>query len=273
METTEFLYKKGLELAVYYGPRIIGALLILFIGFKFVKLFTNRLNKILIKQSLDESIPPFLKSLINITLKITVILMAVTLLGVSMASIIALLGAAGFAIGLALSGTLQNFAGGIIILVIKPFKVKDVIEAQGHIGTVKEIQVFNTYLITLDNRTVIIPNGPLANGVIINYTKEGFRRIVTTYGIGYGDNTTKAKEILLQLLDKQPLIINHPDKPFVAVSELADSSVNFTVRAWVKASDYFTVLFDLNEQVYNTFNKEGLNIPFPQMDIHLHKED
>ena len=193
------------------------------------------------------------------------------MVGIQMTSFIAILGAAGLAVGMALSGTLQNFAGGVMILIFKPFKNGDFIEAQGHTGTVSEIQIFNTILKTLDNKTIIIPNGGLANGSMTNYSTEEKRRVDWTFGVGYGDKTDDAKGLLLELMSEDSRILSDPAAPFVAVSELGDSSVNFAVRAWVKAEDYWGVFFDMNEKVYNTFDKKGLSIPYPQMDVHVHK--
>ena len=193
------------------------------------------------------------------------------MLGIEMTSFVAILGAAGLAVGMALSGTLQNFAAGVMILIFKPFKNGDFIEAQGHIGIVSEIQIFNTILKSLDNKTIIIPNGGLSNSSMTNYSTEPTRRVDWTFGIGYGDKTENAKEVLLRLMNEDARIISTPEAPFVAVSELGDSSVNFAVRAWVKSEDYWGVFFDMNEKVYNTFDKEGLNIPYPQMDVHVHK--
>jgi len=181
------------------------------------------------------------------------------------------LSALGLAIGMALSGTLQNFAGGAMILIFKPFKVGDVIEAQGYIGSVSQIQIFNTILKTPDNKTIIIPNGGLSTSSMINYSTEAKRRVDWTIGIAYGDDADKAREVIKRLCDEDSRILKDPEV-FIAVSALADSSVNFTVRAWVNSADYWAVYFDLNERVYKTFESEGLNIPYPQMDVHLHKD-
>jgi small conductance mechanosensitive channel len=197
---------------------------------------------------------------------------ALGMLGVEMTSFIAILAAAGLAVGMALSGTLQNFAGGVMILLFKPFKKGDFIEAQGHSGTVNEIQIFMTILKTPDNKTIMIPNGPLSTGSLTNYSREPRRRVDWTIGIGYGDDVDKAYEVIRRLLDGDDRILDDPE-PFIAVKELADSSVNFTVRAWVNASDYWGVFFRMNEEVYKTFDKEGLNIPYPQSDVHLFKEE
>jgi len=264
------LFDKATEIAATYAPKLIGAIIIWIIGGWVIKGLINTFTRMLDKSNTDESLKPFLKSIINAALRVMLIISVLTMLGVEMTSFIALLGAAGLAVGMALSGTLQNFAGGVIILVIKPFKIGDVIEAQGYIGTVKEIQIFNTTLKTADNKTIIIPNGGLATSSLINYTTEENRRVEWTFSIGYGDDTSKAKEILKALCDADERILKDPET-FIAISALADNSVNFIVRSWVKANDLWNVYFEMNEKVYKAFNKEGLNIPFPQMDIHLHK--
>jgi small conductance mechanosensitive channel len=205
-----------------------------------------------------------------VLLKTMVIISALSMLGVEMTSFIAILGAASLAVGMALSGNLQNFAGGVVILIFKPFKVGDVIEAQGHLGVVSQIQIFSTILKTPDNKTIIIPNGGLSTNSMVNYSTEEQRRVDWTFGVGYGDKTDQVRETLMKLIDADSRILKSPE-PFIAVSELADSSVNFTVRVWVNAADYWGVFFDMNENVYNEFNAQGINIPYPQMDVHLDK--
>jgi small conductance mechanosensitive channel len=191
------------------------------------------------------------------------------MLGVQMTSFIAILGAAGLAVGLALQGSLANFAGGVLLLLFKPFKVGDFIEAQGFSGSVNAIQVFNTVLKTPDNKTIIIPNGNLSNGAITNFTAEKNRRVDWTFGIGYSDDIKKAKEILVQLIKSDPRILDEPEA-MVALSELGDSSVNFVVRAWVKLEDFWGVYFDIQEKVKLTFDEQGISIPFPQRDVHVY---
>jgi small conductance mechanosensitive channel len=193
----------------------------------------------------------------------------VQMLGVQSSSLVAVLGAAGLAVGLALSGTLQNFAGGVMILIFKPFKVGDYIDAQGHAGSVSEIQIFNTILKTPDNKTIIVPNGGLANGSMVNYSTEPTRRVDWSFGIAYGDDADKAQNVIRKLMNDDARILQDP-APFVELGALADSSVNFTVRAWVNTPDYWAVHFDMNKKIYQTFAKEGLSIPFPQMDVHVH---
>ena len=192
------------------------------------------------------------------------------MIGIEMTSFIAILGAAGLAVGMALSGTLQNFAGGVIILLFRPFKLGDYIDTQGFAGTVKEIQIFNTILTTPDNKTVILPNGKLAGTSLTNFSTQENRRVDWKFGISYGDDVDTAKQLIRRLTGEDSRILIEPE-PFIAVSELAESSVNFTVRAWVNAADYWGVFFEMNEKVYKEFNKEGLHIPFPQVDVHLRK--
>ncbi len=260
---------KLLELITDFAISVASALAVLFIGLFLIKQFTKALNKYFQKKDFDESLEGFLLSLSSIALKIMLYVAVIQMLGVQSTSFVAVLGAAGLAVGMALSGTLQNFAGGVMILIFKPFKVNDYIEAQGHAGTVNQVQIFNTILKTPDNKTIIIPNGGLANGSMINYSTEEKRRVDWTIGIGYGDDADKALDVINKMMESDSRILKDP-APFVAVSALADSSVNFAARAWVNASDYWAVYFDMNKNVYQTFAKEGLNIPFPQMDVHVH---
>lgn len=258
-------------MAVAYGPKVIGAILVLVIGGWIVKALTRAFERGMTRSALDASLKPFLKGLVNILLKIMLGISALSMLGIEMTSFVAILGAAGLAVGLALSGTLQNFAGGVMILIFKPYQVGDFVEAQGYKGTVSAIGIFTTTLKTVDNKTIIIPNGALSNSSITNYSTEDLRRVDWTFGIGYGDNVDKAREVLQRLCNEDNLILKDPTV-LIAVSELGDSSVNFTVRAWVNSSDYWDVFFRMNEKVYKTFGKEGLNIPYPQMDVHMHQQ-
>jgi len=260
------------EITVEYGPKLIGAILVWFIGGFIIKSLIKAFNDMLDKRKTDESLKPFLKGIVGSLLKVLLVISVLSMFGIEMTSFVAILGAAGLAVGLALSGTLQNFAGGVMILIFKPFKAGDVIEAQGFIGSVSEIQIFCTVLKTPDNKTVLIPNGELSTASLINYSTESSRRVDWTFGIGYGDDINSAKKVIKELCDADDRILKDPEV-FIAVSELADSSVNFTVRAWVKSADYWGVFFNLNEQVYNSFNEVGLNIPYPQMDVHIHKDE
>lgn len=270
MKTDEII-KQLTEIAVEYGPKLIGAIVVFIIGLWIIKAITKAFSKMLDKRKSDATLKPFLKGIVSTLLKVLLVVSVLGMVGIEMTSFIAILGAAGLAVGLALSGTLQNFAGGVIILIFKPFKVGDFIDAQGYMGTVSEIQLFNTILKTVDNKTVIIPNGGLSTSSMTNYSTEGQRRVDWTFGIAYGDDVDKAKAVIRKLCDNDSRILKEPEV-FIAVSALADSSVNFAVRAWVVAADYWGVFFDMNENIYKTFNKEGINIPFPQMDVHMHKE-
>lgn len=254
-----------------YGPKLIGAIVVWIIGSIVISKLLNLFDKMLDKSGTDASLKPFLKSIIGILLRVLLVISVLSMLGVAMTSFIAILGAAGLAIGMALSGTLQNFAGGVMILIFKPFKVGDFLDAQGHKGSVKEIQIFNTILTDLDNKTIIIPNGGLSTNSMVNYSTEPTRRVDISVGIAYGENVENARKVLVELAKTDKRVLKDP-APFIGVSELADSSVNLTYRLWVKADDYWDVFFDMNEKVYDTFNKSGIQIPFPQMDVHIQKE-
>lgn len=259
------------QFAIDYGMKIIAALATLIIGLYIVNIIRSIVVKMLDRSKVDPSLRSFLSSIVSVLLKILVYITALGVLGIEMTSFIAILGAAGLAVGMALSGTLQNFAGGVMILLFKPYKVGDVIEAQGYVGAVKEIQIFITVLTTPDNKTVLIPNGPLATGSMINYSTQSTRRVDWTFGIAYGDDIDKAYSVLRNLIAADDRILKDPE-PFMALHALADSSVNIVVRVWVNSPDYWAVFFRMNEQVYKTFPKEGLSIPFPQMDVHVHKD-
>lgn len=259
------------QYAVNYGMSIVSALLLLIVGLWLVKKLSSWFSNLMDKKELDASLKGFLKGLVNGLLRVLLFITVLSRLGIEMTSFVAILGAVGLAIGLALSGTLQNFAGGVIILLLKPFKVGQVIDAQGYLGTVREIQIFHTILNTFDNKTIIIPNGPLSTGSLTNYSIEEKRRVDWIFGIAYGDSYDKAKEVILRLIKEDDRIMNDPE-PFIAMESLGDSSVNIVVRVWSMANDMWGIKFDMNEKVYKTFAEEGLNIPFPQMDVHLHKD-
>jgi len=261
-----------MDFVMQYGPKLIGSIITLTIGFWVVKKISKFFNNSLEKNEVDPSLRPFLGSMVNALLKAFLITSVLSMMGIEMTSFVAILGAAGLAVGLALSGTLQNFAGGVIILILKPFKVGDFIEAQGYSGSVSSIQIFNTILKTPDNKTIIIPNGGLSTGALTNYSTEPTRRVDWTVGIGYGDDIDKARKILLDILNSDERVYKDP-APFIQVSALADSSVNLATRVWVNAADYWGVFMDTNEKIYNEFNRQGINIPFPQMDVHVHKQN
>lgn len=254
-----------------YGPNLILAIVTLIIGLWVIKIIVNSFYKLMTKRNFDPSLTPFLKMLLGMILKVLLIISVIGMVGIEVTSFIAILGAAGLAIGLALQGTLQNFAGGVVILILKPFKVGDVVEAQDYLGTVKEIQIFYTIINTFDKKVVYIPNGSLANSDMTNYSQEEVRRNEWKFGIGYGDDYDKAKALLQKFVEEDDRILGDPE-PFFALHSLGDSSVNIVVRAWSQASDLWPVFFDMNERVYKEFAKEGLNIPFPQMDVHVHQE-
>jgi small conductance mechanosensitive channel len=259
------------EMVVLYGIKLVSALITLAVGLWIISIVTNALSRLMDRKNIDLSLRGFLKSMTGIVLKVLLAVSVIGMVGIEMTSFIAILGAAGLAVGLALSGTLQNFAGGVIILIIKPFKVGDYIEAQGHAGSVSEIQIFNTILKTPDNVTIIIPNGNLSTGSVKNYSTEAQRRVDFVFGVAYGDDYDQAKSTITRIIDADSRILKEP-APFVVLSELADSSVNITVRVWAQASDYWAIKFDFTEQVYKEFPKAGLNIPFPQMDLHIQQQ-
>ncbi len=256
------------EYAVMYGLKLISALVILIIGFWIIRYIVKVIDKIFIKKSLDESLRGFLRSMIAITLKILVLITALGVLGVEMTSFIALLGAAGLAVGMALSGTLQNFAGGVMILLFKPYRVGDFISAQGQTGSVKEIQIFNTILTTPDNKTIIIPNGGLSTGTVTNFSTQETRRVDLVFGVGYSTDINAAIRLINEVIKADERILKDP-APFVRLSEMADSSLNITSRSWVKSADYWDVHFDLIEKVHKAFVDNNIEIPFPQMDVHV----
>ncbi|MCB1671098.1 MAG: mechanosensitive ion channel [Gammaproteobacteria bacterium] len=260
-----------IDLAINYGTKLLAAIVTLVIGLWIAGIITRVVKRLMERGKVDPSLCGFLSSMIAILLKVLVYITALGVLGIEMTSFVAILGAAGLAVGLALSGTLQNFAGGVMILLFKPFRVGDVIDAQGFIGSVKEIQIFVTILTTPDNKTIIIPNGPLSTSSMTNFSTQATRRVDWTFGIAYGDDLDKAYEVLDRLIAADERIHKDP-APFRALTALADSSVNIVVRCWVNASDYWPVYFNMNEQVYKTFDKEGLSIPFPQTDVHLFNE-
>ena len=260
---------KMIDLGISVGSKILLAIVVFLVGRWIVRRLNKLLAKIMEKRHVEASLSTFVKSLVNITLTLLLIIVVIGVLGIETSSFIALFASAGVAIGMALSGTLQNFAGGVMILLFKPFKVGDTIEAQGQSGTVREIQIFNTILATPDNKIIIIPNGGLSTGLMKNYSREATRRVDWEFGIAYGDDYTKAKAVIARLLDADGRVLKDPAY-FIALTSLGESSVNIVVRAWVNAGDYWGVYFDMNEKVYKTFAEENLNIPFPQLDVHLH---
>ncbi len=244
------------------------ALVIFIIGRLLVKLITHIAAKMMSRSKMDDMLIKFVSSILSTVLILFVIIAAVDRLGVNTTSLVALLGAAGLAIGLALQGSLQNFAAGVMLIVFRPFKAGDFIEAAGISGMVETINIFSSTLRTGDNREIIVPNGEIYSGVITNYSARSTRRIDMVIGIGYDSDIKLARNTLQALVEADERILDEP-ATLIAVSELADSSVNFVLRPWVKSSDYWAVKFDLNEKIKNTFDEKGISIPYPQMDIHL----
>ncbi len=258
-------------MAIEYLPRLALALLTLIAGLWLIRQLVRFVGKIMESRKVDESLRPFLKTVVSVVMKVLLLISVMGMIGVEMTSFIALIGAVGLSIGMALSGSLQHFAGGVLLLIYKPFKKGDFIEAQGHKGTVRELQIFNTVLNTLDNKVVFIPNGPLSTGTVVNYTTEDKRRIDICFGISYNDDIDKAKSVIESILQNNPKILNEPQF-VIGVKELAPSSVNIELRAWVNTNDVVDMGFYLNETVKKEFDKNGISIPFPQMDVHLVKE-
>ena len=259
---------KLIDGSIDLGGRILAALIIFFIG-KYLINWANKLfAKMLQNRNVDASIQSFLKSIVNITLLVMLFLAVIGKLGIELTSFAALLASVGVAVGMALSGNLSNFAGGVIILVFRPYKVGDYIETStGASGKVTDIQIFHTVLTTSDNKVVFVPNGSMSNAVVTNYNRKETRRLQFTFGVEYGTDFEFAKSVLLEIINKDSRILKDPE-PFIAVSELADSSVNIIVRVWVNSDDYWNVNFDMNKNVYATFNEKGISFPFPQLTIH-----
>lgn len=269
MDTQKWI-DAGYNLIIEFGPKIIGAILIWVIGSWIVKLMLKGIRKAMNKANYDESLKKFLLNLINWIFKIILIIVVLGTVGVETTSFAAVIAAAGLAIGLALQGSLGNFAGGVLIMIFKPFKIGDLIEGQGEIGVVKEIEIFTTKLTGLSNKEIIIPNGALSNGNIINYTTEGTRRVDLVIGVSYDANIKKTKEVLQNVLTSHPKILKEP-AAVVAVTELADSSVNFVVRPWCLAEDYWTVYFEVTENVKEALDAAGIEIPYPHQ-VEIHKQ-
>lgn len=266
----ENIISKVWEMLTVYGLKIIAAVIVFVVGQWIAKLLKNVTQKVMTKKGVDATIISFLVNLIYIALMTFVVLAALGQLGIQTTSFIAVIGAAGLAIGLALQGSLANFAAGFLMIIFRPFKVGDLIEAAGVLGVVEEIQVFTTQLKTPDNKTIIIPNAKLTADNITNFTAKATRRVDLVCGIGYGDDIDKAKKVLADILAQDERILKDPS-PTIAVVELADSSVNFVVRPWVKTADYWNVYFDTTENIKKRFDSEGINIPFPQRDVHLYE--
>ena len=249
-------------------PRIVIALIVLWIGLKIIKLIIKAMRKMMERRNVEVSLQSFLLSMTDIALKVMVVIAILGMIGIETTSFIAVLGAAGLAVGMALQGTLQNFAGGVIILLLKPFRVGDYIESAGVQGTVKNIQIFNTIVETPDKKMVIAPNTDLATKTLVNYSRSENRRVDIKVGIAYGESVDNARNALLELAKSYPLVVDDP-APAVVVTALADSAVSLELRVWAKNADYWDTFFYLNQAVYDKLNEKGISIPFNQMDVHI----
>jgi len=258
------------EVAQNYGFKILGALAIFIVGRIVIGFVVKGVRKLMKRSSMDETLQKFLLSLIRMGLLAFLIIFVVDQLGVETASFAAVIAAAGLAVGFALQGSLSNFASGVMLITFRPFKAGDFVEAGGVSGVVEAIQIFITKMRTPDNKEVLVPNSQVMGGTITNYSAKETRRVDMVFGIGYGDDIKKARDTMQKILDNHPKVLKDP-APQIAVSELADSSVNFVVRPWAKTEDYWGVYFDIHEQIKLTFDEEGISIPFPQQDVHMHQ--
>ncbi len=265
------LINQAVPVVVEYGKMIIVACVLLFGGLWVIKKVVTGMSNLLAKKNVDSALVPFFMSLADIALKTLLVVSVITYVGIPTTSFVAILGAAGLAIGMAFSGTLQNFAGGVIILVFKPYRIGDFIEAAGFSGVVKEIQIFNTLILTGDNKLIIVPNGVLSTGSLVNYSKMETRRVDLTFGIGYGDDIDKAYAAIRAVIGRNDKILTTPE-PFLAVINLGDNSVDIVCRVWTKNADYWSVFFYMNEFVKKEFDAKGISIPFPQRDVHIIKD-
>ena len=271
MEKLQPYLAKLTDMAVAYAPKVLLALITLWIGIKVINWISRHIRKSMEKKDMEATLAKFLSNLISWVLKIALFLTVAGMFGVETTSFIAILGAAGLAIGLALQGALANFAGGVLILLFKPYKVGDLIESQGRIGVVKEIQLFTTLLDSPENKTVILPNGAVSNNDIVNYTTNGLIRVDLNIGVSYNADLQLAREVLMDVMTKHPNVVKEP-APFVGITELADSAVNLAVRPYCHPDDYWNVYFDVYEQGKQAIENAGIEIPFPQMDVHLEQK-
>lgn len=264
--------EKGIGIVMERGPKILLAILVLIIGLRLIKLVVKLLNRGFQAKDLDPTLRPFISNLVNWTLKVLLFVSVAGMVGIQNTSFVAIIGAVGLAIGFALQGTLANFAGGVLILVFKPFKVGDLIDAQGYLGVVEEIEIFVTKILTPENRLVIIPNGALSNGSMTNLTAKGQVRVDLTIGIAYDEDVKLARTMLVEVMKNHPKVLQDP-APFVGVAELADSAINLAVRPWCDPADYWDVYFDILEAGKEALDKAGITIPFPQRDVHLYQHN
>ncbi len=257
------------DILFHYMPKFVVACIVLFVGWKLINLLNKMMKRAYERHKVDPSLQEFLHSLIDILLKVLIVLTAMGIMGIQMTSFIAILGAAGVAIGMGLQGTLQNFAGGVIILLLKPFKVGDYIEQGPYSGYVDSIQIFNTTLRTYDARKIIVPNTELATKSLVNHFNMPQRRVAIDVGLAYGMSVEKAKEVMLKVAADNPLVLHEPKAPFATLEDFADSSLHMRLYAWTLPENYWDTLYSLNEGIYNAFRENGLEIPFNQMDVHV----
>lgn len=259
-----------MDLTVAFIPKLIGCILVLWVGFKLIKLLKKALTKLLDRRNAESTLKGFLTSLVDVLMKVMLIIMAMDIIGIKATSFIAVLGAAGLAIGMALQGTLQNFAGGVIILLLRPFKVGDYIEVGSFKGYVKEIRIFHTLIRPFNGRIIIVPNSELATKSLINHTKDNVIRLDVVASVAYGTDLDKARQVIQSVIDNDPLILKDP-MPKFCVSELNSSSVDYSLWLWTTVDDYWTVWMRIRENIYKAFADNGISIPFPQLDVHLDK--
>jgi small conductance mechanosensitive channel len=264
------LWEEIQTVGVNFGIKLVAAIVIFYVGRIVAKMVTNGVRKLMVAQEVDKILESFVGNLVYSLLMIFVIIAAINQLGVQTTSLIAIMGAAGLAIGLALQGSLANFASGVLIVMFRPYKVGDFVEAAGISGSVLQVQILTTVLKTGDNKQIIVPNGQIMGSIITNYSANDTRRVDLTIGIGYDDDIDKARDTMQELIDADERILKDPAS-LIAVSELADSSVNFVVRVWVKSGDYSVVKFDMTEAIKKRFDKEGISFPYPQQDVHIHQ--
>lgn len=262
------LMSKITEYGLTYGTKLVMAIVVLIIGFWVIKKIVQFMEKMLLKQNFDKAISLYLSKILRILMIVCLIISVASMVGIQTTSFIAILGAAGLAIGMALQGSLANFAGGFLLLVLRPFDVGDYIVVAGEEGSVVAIDVFSTVLTTLDNRRVVIPNGVVAGAKMINVGKESTRRVDLSIGIGYGDEFNKAKQAILEMAKGDSQILTTPE-PFVGITDFGDSSVNLTVRVWCKTADYWDVFFNTNQRLKECLDKSGVSIPFPQREVNI----
>lgn len=271
VSNVDLLLQKLIDLSISLGKNILAALLVYIVGRLLVRLVIKLLMKMLDRRNVEVTVRSFLMSIVKVSLNILLLISVIGTLGVNTTSFAALIASAGVAIGMALSGNLQNFSGGLIILLFKPYKVGDWIEAQGVQGSVKEIQLFHTVLTTGDNKVIFLPNGSMSSAVVINYNREATRRVEWTFGVDYGQDIDQARQVIETVIQADKRILETP-APYIAVSALADSSVNILVRVWVNTEDYWSVCHEMNRVVYDSFMKNGIDFPYPQQTIHIVKD-